>query len=83
MFDEHTQMTDIPTTKDSDKTHMIDTADNNQQWKLNLMNNSENVLGVMLKGGVSFYYNKWFINIILHINQLPRMYISKNGQGQL
>lgn len=43
---------------------MIDTADNNQQVKLNLMNNSENVLGVTLKHGISFYCNLLLINTI-------------------
>ena len=62
---------------------MIDTADSNQQVKLNLMNNSENVLGVILKRGISFYCNMRLINTILHTDQLSTMYISKKGHGQM
>lgn len=61
---------------------MIKTTDNNNpQLKLNLLSNSENMLGVILKLSISVLSdgNKGFINTILRINQLSRMYIRKMG----
>lgn len=61
---------------------MIRTTGNNQLVKLNLLSNSENALGVILKRSILSVLSdckKGFINIILRINQLSRMCISNKG----
>ena len=83
MSDTGSRLQKIQTKKGgSPEKHMIKTTDNNSQLKLlNLLNNSESVLGVILKRGISALSddNKGFTNTILCINQLSRMYITKMG----